>query len=89
MDCKTLPVPHVDIGAADSGPTGKMAASNSAEETYKRLAETAEWLKARMPAIPEIGIVCGSGLGGLADSMDAAKDSFDYKDIPNFPHSTG
>lgn len=37
---------------------------------------------------PLVGIVCGSGLGGLADLL---KDpvAFNYKDIPNFPQSTG
>ncbi|MEQ2215250.1 hypothetical protein XENOCAPTIV_029623 [Xenoophorus captivus] len=36
---------------------------------------------------PTVGIVCGSGLGGLADLL---KDqvAFNYKDIPNFPQST-
>lgn len=34
-----------------------------------------------------MGIVCGSGLGGLADMLkDQA--AFNYKDIPNFPQST-
>lgn len=37
---------------------------------------------------PRIGIVCGSGLGGLANLL---KDQvvFNYRDIPNFPQSTG
>uniref|UniRef100_A0A3P8UJ31 Purine nucleoside phosphorylase n=1 Tax=Cynoglossus semilaevis TaxID=244447 RepID=A0A3P8UJ31_CYNSE len=36
---------------------------------------------------PRIGIVCGSGLGGLANLL---KDQvvFNYRDIPNFPQST-
>merc|ERR1711935_1322064 len=36
---------------------------------------------------PEIAIVCGSGLGCLADKVQDAK-VFPYKDIPNFPVST-
>ena len=36
---------------------------------------------------PEVGIVLGSGLGGLADSIDI-QYSISYKDIPNFPIST-
>lgn len=37
---------------------------------------------------PLVGVVCGSGMGGLADAL---KDpvAFNYKDIPNFPQSTG
>lgn len=36
---------------------------------------------------PEIGIILGSGLGTLADSIDVCA-SVDYKDIPGFPVST-
>lgn len=37
---------------------------------------------------PIVAIVCGSGLGGLAEIL---KDPqvFSYSDIPNFPQSTG
>jgi len=36
---------------------------------------------------PKIGVVCGSGLGGFADTLsDVAR--FDYKDIPHCPVST-
>uniref|UniRef100_A0A8C9TS32 Purine nucleoside phosphorylase n=1 Tax=Scleropages formosus TaxID=113540 RepID=A0A8C9TS32_SCLFO len=48
---------------------------------------TAEWLLAQMEVRPLLGIVCGSGLGGLAEML---KDQvvFRYEDIPNFPQST-
>jgi len=36
---------------------------------------------------PKIGIICGSGLGGLADLATKA-DIFPYEDIPGFPRST-
>lgn len=36
---------------------------------------------------PKIGIICGSGLGSLADSLENF-DSFPYQTIPNFPVST-
>ncbi|MFM2207935.1 MAG: hypothetical protein RL213_1910 [Bacteroidota bacterium] len=36
---------------------------------------------------PETGIVLGTGLGGLAEEIDA-RCSIDYKDIPGFPAST-
>lgn len=39
---------------------------------------------------PKIGIVCGSGLGGLADTLaPEPKQAFDYADIPGFVKSTG
>ena len=37
---------------------------------------------------PKVGVVCGSGLGGLADRLTSAK-VFPYETIPHFPKSTG
>lgn len=55
---------------------------------YEDCKATADWLLTQTDIRPLVGIVCGSGLGGLADML---KDQvvFDYKDIPNFPQSTG
>ncbi|MEP3321268.1 MAG: purine-nucleoside phosphorylase, partial [Sneathiella sp.] len=36
---------------------------------------------------PRVGIVLGSGLGGLADQIDVVA-SIDFKEIPHFPQST-
>ncbi|KPP58481.1 purine nucleoside phosphorylase-like, partial [Scleropages formosus] len=54
---------------------------------YEECKSTAEWLLAQMEVRPLLGIVCGSGLGGLAEML---KDQvvFRYEDIPNFPQST-
>ncbi|NXK19080.1 PNPH phosphorylase, partial [Arenaria interpres] len=53
-------------------------------EVYK---ETADWLRARTDQCPKTAIICGSGLGGLADVLEN-KTVFPYEDIPNFPRST-
>ncbi|KAJ8007540.1 hypothetical protein DPEC_G00095110 [Dallia pectoralis] len=55
--------------------------------SYEDCKATAEWLKAQTSVRPLVAIVCGSGMGGLADML---KDqvAFNYKDIPNFPQST-
>uniref|UniRef100_A0A8C4HG48 Purine nucleoside phosphorylase n=1 Tax=Dicentrarchus labrax TaxID=13489 RepID=A0A8C4HG48_DICLA len=55
--------------------------------SYEDCKATADWLMAQTDVRPTVGIVCGSGLGGLADML---KDqvAFNYKDIPNFPQST-
>uniref|UniRef100_A0A8C6WZH7 Purine nucleoside phosphorylase n=1 Tax=Neogobius melanostomus TaxID=47308 RepID=A0A8C6WZH7_9GOBI len=55
--------------------------------SYDDCKGTADWLMAQTAVRPTIGIVCGSGLGGLADML---KDQvvFNYKDIPDFPEST-
>jgi len=49
--------------------------------------ETADYIKARIPDVPETVIVLGSGLGMLADELEN-KIIMDYKDIPHFPVST-
>uniref|UniRef100_A0A3P9IMU5 Purine nucleoside phosphorylase n=1 Tax=Oryzias latipes TaxID=8090 RepID=A0A3P9IMU5_ORYLA len=55
--------------------------------SYDDCKATADWLLAQTDIQPRVGIVCGSGLGGLAEIL---KDqvAFNYKDIPNFPQST-
>lgn len=55
---------------------------------YEDCKATADWLLAQGPVRPQVGIVCGSGLGGLAEML---KDQLviNYSDIPNFPQSTG
>jgi purine-nucleoside phosphorylase len=39
---------------------------------------------------PQVAIVCGSGLGGLASTIcDKPRAEFDYSSIPHFPRLTG
>ncbi|KFQ84120.1 Purine nucleoside phosphorylase, partial [Phoenicopterus ruber ruber] len=54
---------------------------------YEVWKETADWLRARTVQRPKTAIICGSGLGGLADMLDN-KTVFPYEDIPHFPRST-
>ncbi|XP_060692146.1 purine nucleoside phosphorylase 4a [Hemiscyllium ocellatum] len=53
-------------------------------ETYK---ETADWLLSKTSYRPKVAIICGSGLGKLADSL-TNQEIFKYTDVPNFPQST-
>ncbi|KAF3689155.1 Purine nucleoside phosphorylase [Channa argus] len=55
--------------------------------TYEEYKETADWLLTHTEQRPKVAIICGSGLGSLADLLDDKK-VFDYKDIPRFPTST-
>ncbi|PLN74479.1 purine nucleoside phosphorylase I, inosine and guanosine-specific [Aspergillus taichungensis] len=59
---------------------------------FDQAREAASFLKQRLPATlqdPQVAIVCGSGLGGLADSIrDTPHEEFDYSSIPHFPHLT-
>ncbi|MBR5575809.1 MAG: purine-nucleoside phosphorylase [Bacteroidaceae bacterium] len=54
---------------------------------YKRILETAEWLKARMTTQPETAIILGTGLGELAKEIDK-EQVIPYTEIPHFPIST-
>jgi purine-nucleoside phosphorylase len=48
---------------------------------------TAKFLSEKISAPPEIGIILGTGLGGLAKEI-AIQHEFSYASIPNFPVST-
>ena len=71
---------------------------------FNRCIETVEHLRLKLPdhlSHPRVAIVCGSGLGGLADVVNKedyedegggkmkGKMEWEYKDVPNFPLSTG
>jgi purine-nucleoside phosphorylase len=53
----------------------------------KKIVESVEYIHENAPFAPEIGIVLGTGLGGLVKEIEV-KFSLDYKSIPNFPIST-
>ncbi|XP_012589419.1 PREDICTED: purine nucleoside phosphorylase [Condylura cristata] len=57
------------------------------EYTYEDYQETFNWLKRKTTLQPKVAVICGSGLGGLADKL-TQPEVFYYKDIPNFPRST-
>jgi len=46
-----------------------------------------ELLQSKAKAFPDIGIICGSGLGGLAETLQDPVH-VDYSDIPGFSRST-
>jgi purine-nucleoside phosphorylase len=51
-------------------------------------ADVASWIRARIgDTRPEVGLILGSGLGGLADRFDSAR-RLSYGDIPGFPTPT-
>jgi purine-nucleoside phosphorylase len=53
----------------------------------EKIKQTADFIKSKIDIKPEIGIILGSGLGGLADRIEEPF-VLKYKDIPNFPVST-
>jgi len=52
-----------------------------------KIKETGQFLAAKMKNNPQIGIILGSGLGGLVQHLKIEKE-IHYSDIPNFPVST-
>ena len=55
---------------------------------YEQIQETAQFLQAKIGDFkPEIGIVLGTGLGGVADKIQATT-RITYPEIPHFPTST-
>jgi purine-nucleoside phosphorylase len=53
----------------------------------EKIKATANFIKERINAEPEIGIILGTGLGGLVKEIEII-DSIPYSEIPNFPIST-
>ncbi|KAF1851121.1 uncharacterized protein K460DRAFT_328767 [Cucurbitaria berberidis CBS 394.84] len=66
--------------------------AQAAPSAYTRATETAQYVRSQLPVSlqnPKVAIVCGSGLGGLADTIEPEpKVELAYGTIPNFPQST-
>ncbi|SEF82834.1 purine-nucleoside phosphorylase [Caloramator fervidus] len=56
-------------------------------QELQKIKEAAEFIKARIPFIPDVAIILGSGLGILADEVEE-KIEIPYSEIPHFPVST-
>ena len=56
-------------------------------ETMGRIQEAVEAIRRRTPTEPRVGIVMGTGLGGLAEGIQA-EVVLPYEEIPHFPLST-
>lgn len=52
-----------------------------------KIKTTVSFLKNKINSQPEVGIILGSGLGGLVNHIEI-ETSFSYSDIPEFPVST-
>jgi len=53
----------------------------------KKIIQSVEYIHDKVPVQPEIGIVLGTGLGGLVKEIEI-EYTLDYSDIPNFAVST-
>jgi purine-nucleoside phosphorylase len=53
----------------------------------KTIKETVSYIKSKIDLQPEVGIILGTGLGGMVNEIDI-QVVLEYEDIPNFPVST-
>ncbi len=56
-------------------------------ESREKAKETAGFIRKHIKKLPSTGILSGTGLGNILQSVNI-NSSFDYSDIPNFPVST-
>ena len=56
-------------------------------ELYEQIQEAKQANQTRWPGQPQVGIILGTGLGGLAEDIQADV-ALPYGDIPHFPIST-
>ena len=59
--------------------------------SYEDLLQARDYIRSQSDVTPEIGVICGSGLGGLADHLDTDRPRtvICYSDIPHFPTVSG
>ena len=59
--------------------------------SYEDVEAIAKFIQGKTEIQPEIGIICGSGLGQLAENLDSNKPKvvISYRDIPKFPNCHG
>ncbi|MCD6374420.1 MAG: purine-nucleoside phosphorylase [Caldisericaceae bacterium] len=59
----------------------------SRDAYLQQIAEAYEFIKAKVKSIPQVGIILGTGLGGLVKEIDVSLE-IPYQTIPHFPVST-
>lgn len=92
LDIKTSPCAiarRIEMAAVSDRATD----SSDTSSVYSRAQDAVSFLQSKLPRElqnPRVAIVCGSGLGGIADLVSSDKrKEIDYVDIPNFPKTTG
>ena len=56
-------------------------------ELFDQIEESVAAIRSRWDQTPKVGMILGTGLGALAEEIDA-EAAIDYAEIPNFPKST-
>ncbi|VDQ02045.1 unnamed protein product [Trichobilharzia regenti] len=55
---------------------------------YKTVSQVTDYIRTLTCITPDVGIICGSGLGKLVDDLQEV-ETIPYKEIPNFPQTSG
>ena len=80
----------MEDGVPKSSPT---TSSHQGEQplTHEDIESIAKFIQSKTSIKPGLGIICGTGLGGLAEDLDKDKPTevICYKDIPKFPKING
>lgn len=67
--------------------------SPQSRDLFGKAMESLRYLQMKLPPgllNPLVGIICGSGLNGLADTVEPTTHvAIPYQSIPYFPRSTG
>jgi purine-nucleoside phosphorylase len=53
----------------------------------EKIKQSVDFIQSRIKSAPEVGIILGTGLGGLVNEIET-ETAIPYSDIPNFPVST-
>ena len=56
-------------------------------DLYDQIQESKRFIQSKWSGRPQVGIILGTGLGGLAEDIQA-EARFPYEEIPHFPQST-
>jgi purine-nucleoside phosphorylase len=56
-------------------------------DLFTRIQEAADFIRSRAPLVPEFGLILGTGMGGLADRIEAPV-TIPFGEIPHFVEST-
>ena len=91
LDGEATPSSTSSATSSRSAAVSRSISVSGDQMTYEDVQSVTRHLLQRTKIRPEVGIICGSGLGELAEDLDKDNDTdvFPYKDIPNFPTTTG
>ncbi len=54
---------------------------------FEKVTEAVSFIRSKWQGTPKVGMVLGTGLGGVSRKIQVEAE-FEYKNLPNFPHST-